>query len=238
MTPQRKRKDRQLSIHELLCEFKNHKNGAQKLYQEICPERLTALVSVTISIDALRRAFNKLYGGDKPEQIWIVFISVPHKEKAIYHHAEYLAREIGQDKTNMFKDEYIFEWEVPEKYIVHKVSVQTLLERGFIMESYCEYSNNKRQLPSAYLLRQDIAKRILDPANSGYDIGMSLGFVARWFGARAPVREIAHRILSECTRIRYAQNVRVSYWHGHETTLDFEHFYWVERAIDEALFDL
>ena len=71
---------------------------------------------------------------------------------------------------------------------------------------------------------------------------MSLGFVARYFGARAPVREIAHRILSECTRIRYvnhrAQNVRVSYWHGHETTLDFEHFYWVERGIDEALFDL
>ena len=53
--------------------------------------------------------------------------SVPHMRKATYHHAEYLAREMGQDETNMFKDEYIFEWEVPEKYIVHKVSVQTLL---------------------------------------------------------------------------------------------------------------
>lgn len=236
------KEDRQLSIHELLCEFKNHKKGARKHNEEICHERLTALVSVTISFtDALRRAFDKLYGGDKPEQIWIVFISVPHKDKGTYHHAEYLARKIGQDKTDMFKDEYIFEWEIPEKYIAHKVSVQNLLGRGFTMERYCECSNNKRQLPPAYLLRQDIAKRILDPTNGGYDIGMSLAFVARCFGARAPVRDIAHRILSECTRIRYvnhhAQNVRVSYWHGHETTLDFEHFYWIERGIDEALFD-
>jgi hypothetical protein len=37
------------------------------------------------------------------------------------------------------------------------------------------------------------------------------------------------RILSECTQFCYvnynAQNMRVSYWHGHETTLDFGHFY-------------
>jgi len=81
---------------------------------------------VTISfIDALRRAFDKLYRGDKPEQIWIVFISVPHKDKVTYHHAECLARKIGQSETNMFKDEYIFEWEIPEKCIVHKVSVNS-----------------------------------------------------------------------------------------------------------------
>jgi hypothetical protein len=184
------KEDRQPSFHELLCEFKNHKKGARKLNEEICHERLTALISATISfIDALRRAFDKLYEGDRPDQIWIVFISVPHKDKATYYHAEYLAREIGQDKTNMFKDEYIFEWEVPEKYIVHKVSVQTLLERGLKMERYCEYSNNERQLPSAYLLRQDIAKHILNPANGGYDIGMSLGSMARCFRARAPVRD-------------------------------------------------
>lgn len=135
----------------------------------------------------------------------------------------------------MFKDEYIFEWEVLEKYIVHKVSVQTLLERRLSIERYCEYSNNKRQLPPAYLLRQDIAKHILDPANSRYDIGMSLGSIARCFGARAPVCSIAHRILSECTQFCYV--IRVSYWHGYETTLDFEHFYWIERGIDKALFE-
>jgi hypothetical protein len=191
---------------------------------------LTALIAVTISfIDALRRAFDKLYGGDKPDQIWIVFISVSHKDKARYHHSEYLAREIGQDETNMFKDEYIFEWEVPEKYIAHKVSVQTFLKRGLNMERYCEYSDSKRQLPLTYLLRQDIAKHILDLANGGYDIGMSLGSTARCFGARASVCDIAQRILSECTQFCYAnhnaQNVHVSYWYGYKTTLDFEHFY-------------
>jgi hypothetical protein len=56
------KEDRQLSIHELLCEFKNHQKGARKLNEEICHERLTALISVTVSfIDALRRAFDKLY---------------------------------------------------------------------------------------------------------------------------------------------------------------------------------
>jgi hypothetical protein len=65
---------------------------------------------VTVSfINALHCAFNKLYEGDKLDQIWIVFISVLHKDKGTYHHAEHLAQEIGQDETNMFKDKYIFE---------------------------------------------------------------------------------------------------------------------------------
>lgn len=223
------KEDRQLSIDELLCEFENHKKGARKLNEEICRERLTALISVTASfIDALRRAFDKLYEGDKPDQIWIVFISVPYKDKGTYHHAEHLAREIGHDTPRKFKNEYIFEWEIPEEYIVHKVSVQTLLERGLNMERYCEYSNNRKQLPSAYLLRQDIAKNVLDPSNDGYDIGMSLGFMARCFGARALVCDIAHKILFECTRIARidddAQYVYV-YINGHETILDVEHFF-------------
>lgn len=234
---------RHLFIHELLCEFNSHKTGARKLNEEFCHERLTALVSVTISfIDALRRAFDKFYGGHKREKIWIVFISVPHKDKATYHHAKHLAQELGLEEPNMFKDEYVFEWEVPEKYIVHKVSVHTLLSRGFSMERYCEFSNDMKQLPPAYLLRQIMAKRILNPATGGYDIGMSLGFMARCFGARAPVRDIAYRILSECSRVRFvdhhAQSVRVSYWRGHETALDFEHFCWIDRGIDEALLDL
>jgi len=99
---------------------------------------------------------------------------VPHKDKATYHNAEYLAREMGQDETNMFKDEYIFEWEVLEKYIVYEVLVQTLLERRLNMERYCKYSNNKRQLLPAYLLRQDIAKHILNPATVASEIGFRL----------------------------------------------------------------
>jgi hypothetical protein len=42
------------------------------------------------------------------------------------------------------------------------------------MERYCEYSNNKRQLLPAYLLKQDIAKYILDPATVASEIGFHL----------------------------------------------------------------
>jgi hypothetical protein len=50
------------SIYELLYEFKNPQKGAQKLNEEICHERLRALISVTVSfINALRCAFDKLY---------------------------------------------------------------------------------------------------------------------------------------------------------------------------------
>jgi hypothetical protein len=49
------------------------------------------------------------YKGNKLDQNWIVFICVLHEDKATSHRAEYLARKMVQDETNMFKDEYIFE---------------------------------------------------------------------------------------------------------------------------------
>jgi len=222
--------EQRLFIHELLSEFIKHQKGPRYIHEEIDHECLTALISVTVNFtDALRRAFEKYYEGDSPNRIWIVFISVPHKDRSIYHHAEHLAREIGQDKTAIFKDKYIFEWEIPEKYIVHKISIQTLVERGLDMERYCRYFNGGRRLPPAFLLRQKIAEHILDPSNSGYDIGLSLGFMARHFGARAVVCDIAHRILFECTRIvdidDKAQYVHVSYGNSNERFVDFEHFY-------------
>jgi len=224
---------RRLSNHELLSEFRNH-----KIFCRAQPT--TALISVTVNfIDALRRAFEKYYEGDDPDQIWIVFIRVPYKDKRTYHHAEHLAREIGQNETSMFKHEYIFEWEIPKKYIVHKVSVQTLLERGLNMERYCEYSNNRQRLPSAYLLRQDIARHILDPSNGGYDIGMSLGFMARCFGARALACDIAHKILFECTgNVRIDDDAQYVYMDRHETIVDFEHFFWIDKGIDDALIEM
>jgi hypothetical protein len=64
---------------------------------------------VTVSfINALRRAFDKLYKGNKLDQIWIVFISVLYKDKGTYHYAEHLEQEMGQEKTDTFKDKYIF----------------------------------------------------------------------------------------------------------------------------------
>jgi hypothetical protein len=67
-----------LSSHELLSEFRNHKI--------LCRTQPTALVSVAVNfIDALRRAFEK-FVRDDPDQIWIVFISVPYKDNGISSH--------------------------------------------------------------------------------------------------------------------------------------------------------
>lgn len=229
------RGDRQLSTHELLSEFDNHKENLRI--------HSTALISATVSIiDVLRRAFNKLYGGEKPDQIWIVFISVPHENKHTYYHAEHLAQETGHENPRVFTNEFIFVGEIPEEYIIHKVSVQTLLDRGFDMKRSCGYSNDIEQLPRSSLLRQQIAKHILDPSNSGYHIGLSLEYMARHFGARAVVYDIAHQILFECTwvvDIDYdAQYVHLFCNNTQETILvDFEHFCCIDNGINEAIVD-
>lgn len=36
----------------------------------------------------------------------------------------------------LFEDEYLFEWEIPERYVVHVLSLPTLHDRGFRMEPY------------------------------------------------------------------------------------------------------
>ena len=232
--------DRRLSTRELLSEFHNHRM--------LFSTQTTALVSVTVNFTAaLRRAFEKYYLGHNPDRIWIMFISVPYKDDIRYHEAEQLARLDGHGGPRVFKDEYIFEWKIPEKYVIHKVSFRILLERGFDMEHFTTvHLNNQQPLRSAYDLRQDIAIRILDPSIGGYDIGSNLGDIARHFGARAPVYEIAHRILAECAQslsIDYRfDNVRISYWRDHNNipvffTLGFGHFFWIERGIDETLSD-
>ena len=82
------------------------------------------------------------------------------------------------------------------------------------------------ELPPAFLLRQKTGEHIVDPSNSGYDIGLGLGFMARHFGARAVVCGIAHRILFECTRVididNKAQYVHISYGNCNEGLVDIE----------------
>ena len=54
------------------------------------------------------------------------------------HSAVQLASKIGLDtrSQSLIKDEYLFEWEIPRRYVVHIVSLQTLHDRGFAMEAY------------------------------------------------------------------------------------------------------
>jgi hypothetical protein len=47
-------------------------------------------------------------------------------------------RAIGLDAESqrLFKDEYLFDWEIPQRYVLHMESLQTLQDRGFTMEPY------------------------------------------------------------------------------------------------------
>ncbi|GAD98948.1 predicted protein [Paecilomyces variotii No. 5] len=216
-----------LTREDLLAEFRSHMVLGEK-------RPLTALVSVSDRIvDTLSRALSKCRKGESADQIWIAFIGVPNSETSIYHHAEVLAEELEERNPGRFRHEYVFEWIIPEGYILHQVSLQTLINRGFNIGRYIN--------DDTATLKQNIAMDYLYPPEDGYGIGLSLGPMARCFGARAPQREIIDRIIHECSYVlsvshmgHYAR-VRYGSRDGPEHTVDFGYFCDQERGIDQAL---
>ncbi|KAH6865510.1 hypothetical protein BKA58DRAFT_389637 [Alternaria rosae] len=170
----------------LLTEFINHLN-LRTTYP-------TALVSVSSRIlDTLRRAFNKFYEDrEYPSQIWIAFIYVPNADKHVrYHHAEGLARKGKMEKPSRLRYEYLFEWGIPEKYFFYRVSVETLMKRGFNMSEFLVYNDSGvAALPSTRKLRNDFVRAILESSDDAHEVGIYLGLLARSFGACSPLRQI------------------------------------------------
>jgi hypothetical protein len=198
----------------------------------------TALISTSSRlIDTLQRAFSKFYNHrEHPNQIWIAFIYVPDEDKRVYHHAEDLAEQCEHEEPQLFRYEYLFEWEIPAKYLVHTVSVETLMNRGFDMDLYLH--NNV--FPNTHDLRWRFASIMLKPWYEGYDIGLGLGLMVRAFGARAPVRQLALQLVRDCHTVRQidnkSRNVFISYGDG-DFRLDAEQFHAIEEGIDTALMD-
>ncbi len=223
----------QLSHDSLWTEFNNH-----AILRARVP---TALVSVSSRvIDTIQRAFNKHYNDRvSPDQIWIVFIHVLDVDSHVYHHGENLAQRWGLSKPEMLRYEYFFEWEISEQYVLHKVSVRMLLQRGFHLDEY----RVGQALPSTREFREEFAKKNLHPRYGGYGIGLSLGGLARHFGARAPVRQIALQLQQDCCFERFVDpehhSMNVSYWDDSSGIfkLDFSHFREIEDGINTALFD-
>ena len=225
--------DRQLSPCELLWEFQNHKHGQSRIP--------TALISVTNTfLDAILRAAQKYCEGEKPENTWIIFITVTPRDGGRFHHAERLAKVAGLNQTKKYKHEYIFEWEIPKNCINHKISLKTLLKRGFKLDLFLE-PNGNGALPLNHL-RGILANAVFNSSCGGYDNGMNLGYMARCFGARAPVLDLAHQISSECTSLHeidyFAQTATVSYGDSPKKTLSFEYLYQLETGIDTAIFEM
>jgi hypothetical protein len=116
-----------LSQTDLRDEFRKHANRYNR--------EPTALVSVSDRIlDTVKRAFEKHYtDGESPPDIFVALIEIPAatlEEPARVHAARLLAEECRLPKPRLFSHEIMFEWAIPEKYILHSVSLQTLIGRG------------------------------------------------------------------------------------------------------------
>lgn len=232
-----------LSKSDLLSNFKKH-----IIFD---PNIGTALVSATDRpIEALHRAFVKYYNHkEEPSDIYIAIVSVPESEndRLPYHHAERLALDLEYcpEERRKFNHEYIFEWEIEEQY-VEIVSVKTLLDRGLNLDSYTQNG----RLPGLQEFRFSMSEMIFSLSLDGYSVGRELGRIAKCFGARAPVKEIAHKLCIDSPTHIYAKKESLDVkWRVTENTesgkceivrnrdIDFDHFYWMFQGIDEVIFD-
>jgi hypothetical protein len=116
---------RSLSKEDLLDEFDIHRIKENR--------QLTALVSVTNHpLEALHRPLAKYYRGyEDPRHIGILIIRAPGGRKSNGpHYAQSLAQERKYPYPEAFKYEYAFEWEIHQRYLEHRISVKTLIDRG------------------------------------------------------------------------------------------------------------
>ena len=215
-----------LSEAALLEEFPNQANEWNR--------EPTALVSASNRIvDTVKRAFDEHYErGESPADIWIAFIEVPStidETATRIHSAQELAEKCGLPGPSKFMYEVVFEWAIPEKYVVHKVSLQTLMERG--LQKHCFLQ------PKTVEVRRCIAREF--QRSSPWEIGNTLGLFARKFGARAPLNWIAHQLFHDCVRARIVDDdvVRLKYAHKDTETVDFQYFCDLDDGIDTSLCD-
>jgi hypothetical protein len=184
----------QLTHGQLLAEFEVHK--------ELSNRMPTALVSVSDRIiDTLNRALTKHYHDDEhPSDIWLAFIEVPNPEPESVglHSARLLAEQCGERNLARFSHEFLFEWAVPEEYVSHLVSLETLMDRwqgSPIMDHVLEYPPSTTQA-----LKNTIAE-LLGSVSGGCDpweIGEVLADFATTFGASAPLNWIVYQLFIDC----------------------------------------
>lgn len=158
----------------------------------------TALVSTSSRmIDSIQRALSMVYEGrEDPNKVFIVFIVIPTSDGFRPHSAQILAERLGLTNAGAFQYEYIFEWKIPSEYIVHAVSVQTLLDRGFPVDRFVD-KRTKRVLSTSEA-REKMGKALLE-GSYGLDLESDLSSMARCFGVRAPGNYIANRLLQDCS---------------------------------------
>lgn len=195
----------------LLAEFEMHAVGER-----------TPFVPVSKRImDTLQNALEKYRSNRSPADIWIIFVEVPAndtREKPIrIHSAEELAEGCGHPNPQQFRHEALVEYSIPWDYVSHRVSLQTLMDRGLINH----LESPRLPLPS-YLWKplnwnppewnppKNVGEYLCYTLthvfwNNGlgvWTMGAYLAPFIRMFGARAPLLWIANQLFIECLESR------------------------------------
>lgn len=183
-------------------------------------------------VDSLKRAFDKHSDGESPAEIWIAFIGVPpttinDTTATRINSAKKLAEACKPPEPHLFFHEVVFEWAIPEKYILHQLSLQTLMKRGLEEHNFSQ--------PSTAQVRRHTAREL--QGQNPKEIGYSLGSFARRFGARTPLQWVSHQLFRGCVRATITDNdvVRLDYAHGQMETVDFQYFRDLDNGIDTSL---
>lgn len=184
-------------------------------------------------IDSVKRAFDKHHeDGESPADIWIAFIEVPSTIKETttrIHSAKELAEKCELLEPNKFSHEVVFELAIPEKYVVHEISLQTLIRRGLREHNFLHLTTAEVRSSTARELQRS------DP----WEIGVTLGLFAKTFGARAPLTWVSHQLFYDCVWVKIVEDdvVRLKYAHGYTETVDFQFFCDLDDGIDDSLCD-
>jgi hypothetical protein len=167
----------------LLQEFQEHKD----LYSRTP----TAFVSTTSNfLRALHIAYQKIYDGENTQDIKIAFLTSRTDTQTRIYPAKNFAIESGssEEEIRLFENEYVFLWKVPEDNMIHVVSMDIVIQRGFTLPEI----HTGQPVPSLANLR----KAIVDQADqlTPFERGYLCGSAACMFGIRAPVHEIAFQM--------------------------------------------
>lgn len=168
---------------ELLQESQKHSN----LHSNIP----TAFVSTTSNfLRALHIAYHKIHDGEDAQQIKIAFLTSRTDAQTKVYPARDLAIKSGssEEEADNFVNEYLFLWDVPDDNVIHVVSMDLVIRRGFALPRI----HTGHPFPSLSDLRRAFVDRRdhLAPFERGYSCASD----ACMFGLRAPFHEIASQM--------------------------------------------
>ena len=161
-------------------------------------------------IDTLNRAFDKHYiDNESLADIWIAFVKVPpniNEAATRIHFGQELAEKCRLPKYYLYSYEVVFEYAILEKYVVYKVSLQTLIKRG-LQEHYFVVPCTTKGRPTVNVRSTaDVRYYIIRELQryTPWEIGTTLGVFAQTFGARAPLKWISYQLFRDCVRLSIA----------------------------------